>query len=267
MQMIPLDQLKSLSSKKTLLEADSGKFSYDEFKKEYASILHDMQLAGAKFPKEAAFQTIVNGWIKDHCPPIRLIGKGSSRSAFACDDGICLKIAMNDQGVQQNKTEYENTHLEKDEQGDPVFAQSYEKANGYYSILTECCSKITAQQWQKMWAINDNQFAEAPESYLLVIAFALHENQDDWDKAIATLEKPQAEFAEKIKARKTAAMKVLATLFDFYADDKSNWDKLMPFDLCNEVNWGAAIRFGEVVPVILDAGFSSQTFDISKLMA
>lgn len=267
MQLIPLKQLKQLaSSQKTVSEADATQALYDEFKREYKKTYDFFAKSDATLPAEATFQILLEGWIKEHCPPIELIGKGSSRYAFACGGGKCLKVAYNDAGINQNKAEYENTALPKS-LGYAIFARTFDRADDNSSLLTECCSKLTIQEWAKMWRLSGTTFEKAPESYILVIADALHNSKWNPKKAIENLEKPQAEFVERIQIAEDPAMKTLASLFQFYAADESNWEKLMPFDLCTEENWGAAIRFGETVPVILDAGFSSNTFDIEKLMA
>lgn len=260
MQLIPLNQLKELAAKgKSLSEAESKRFSYDEFKREYSKTYDFITKSGSEDPEQATYKILLEGWIKDHCPPIELIGEGSSRGAFACGDGKCLKIAMNDAGLKQNESEAKNTMFDSLESYS-IFAQTYDKADRCTSLLTECCSKITLKDWQKMWNIDDNTFSQAPESYILVIATTFHDNGNDWDKCIQALEKPQAAFARRIQAAREPAMKTLSSLFKFYSDNESNWENLMPFDLCTEENWGAAIRFGEVVPVIIDAGFSKDTF-------
>ncbi len=35
----------------------------------------------------------------DKCPPIMLVGEGSSRTAFACIGGLCMKAAKKEAGV------------------------------------------------------------------------------------------------------------------------------------------------------------------------
>ena len=52
-----------------------------------------------------AYMMLRDGWIKDHCPPIRYLGEGSSRLALAIDGGKCLKVAINEDGIEQNANE------------------------------------------------------------------------------------------------------------------------------------------------------------------
>lgn len=253
MQFIPLEQLKQLASDSILHESDAKSFSYDEFKQEYEKTLDFMKNAGSEEPIEATYKILLYGWLKDHCPPIKLIGQGSSRAAFGCSDGICLKIAINHFGTVQNLNEAINT-MDSKTKGYLCFAQTYEKSNDNTSLLTECCSSITPYQWQEMWEIDDNSFVKHPDKYLLVAISKFYECNCNWDECIANLEKPQAMLMQRIKARKSPAMKTLASLFDFYAASKANYDKLSPYELCTANNWGAAIRFGKVAPVVIDSG-------------
>ena len=47
---------------------------------------------------EWAYTALREDWLKKHCPPIKYIGKGSSRAAFAMGGGLCLKVACNEAG-------------------------------------------------------------------------------------------------------------------------------------------------------------------------
>lgn len=80
-------------------------FSYDEF----LSVSYAALAEASKIDKDdvevIAYEKLRNGWIKDHCPPIRYLGEGSSRLAMAIDGGKCLKIATNDEGIEQNANE------------------------------------------------------------------------------------------------------------------------------------------------------------------
>ncbi len=79
--------------------------------------------------------------LSKHCPPIMLVGKGSSRVAYACIGGKCIKIAVNEAGVAQNKQEYKHTkkHLLKKQYD--CFVHTYgSNGNDYGIILAECCA-------------------------------------------------------------------------------------------------------------------------------
>lgn len=65
------------------------------------------------------YEYMNNDVLSKHCPPIELVGKGSSRTAYACIGGKCLKVAYSDAGVAQNKHEYKTT-------AKGMFKKSYE---------------------------------------------------------------------------------------------------------------------------------------------
>lgn len=91
------------------------------------------------------------------CPPIEMVGVGSSREAYACFGGRCLKLAINDAGVDQNRQEMENTGPGIFSGDWDCFAQSYTISKDGCLLLTECCSKhegekhlaslLGVQQW------------------------------------------------------------------------------------------------------------------------
>lgn len=259
MQIISLEQLQELALHSTLHEDENDSIArlYDEFKKEYANIYKQIDAMGSLMPEEASYKIILEGWIKDHCPPIKLIGEGSSRAAFAFIGGRCLKIATNEIGYKQNNSEAKNTMSEENKDY-LVFAKTYAKADDGSSLLTECCSPITYDKWNKLWNVVPHKAIDAAD-LILGLLDAFHTSECNWKKCFKLLRDKDPEymqFAEKVKARKTAAMKVVATLLDFYAASPSHWKDLLVSDLYANDNWGAAIRFGEIVPVVIDAGWS-----------
>lgn len=53
---------------------------------------------------------------------------------------------------------------------------------------------------------------------------------------------------------------ILKDLLQFYIDNGSTDEELTINDLEAEANWGVAYRNGELVPVIIDAGFSDRVY-------
>lgn len=112
-QIISLDKLYKLA-KLPVAEAEGSKF-FSKFKTAYTSAQKEFSKSKAG---NAASQGLMPDWtyrklkqtfLKDNCPPIEYIGEGSSRAAYALDGGLCLKIAMSEAGVAQNKAEAKNT--------------------------------------------------------------------------------------------------------------------------------------------------------------
>lgn len=61
---------------------------------------HKWKKLRKKYPVyTAAYIRFVNDVLKPLCPPIKLIGEGSSRTAFACLGGRCLKVAKTLAGI------------------------------------------------------------------------------------------------------------------------------------------------------------------------
>lgn len=79
--------------------------------------------------------------LNKHCPPIVLVGKGSSRAAYACIGGKCIKIAINAAGVAQNKQEQKYTKKHWLKRQYDCFVHTYgSNGNDYGIILSECCA-------------------------------------------------------------------------------------------------------------------------------
>ena len=98
MQLISRNKLLNLLKKPDAIKEAEGSFSYKDFVK----MTHKMLAKSRKdWPEEDVWMQLEDGWVKDHCPPIRYLGMGSSRVALAIDGGKCLKVAMNDDGVEQ----------------------------------------------------------------------------------------------------------------------------------------------------------------------
>lgn len=89
-----------------IIEAEStSTISYKEFLDVSGKTLKEAKKIDKYNCESIAYMMLRDGWIKDHCPPIRYLGEGSSRLAMAIDGGKCLKIATNDEGIEQNANE------------------------------------------------------------------------------------------------------------------------------------------------------------------
>jgi len=86
-------------------------FSFSDICKKYKK--HQAEVK-AQLGNIAFLNQKMHNWMKDevlkkHCPPIKLVGQGSSRTAYACLGGKCLKVAMSEIGIAQSKQEAKNT--------------------------------------------------------------------------------------------------------------------------------------------------------------
>ena len=64
--------------------------------------------------------------------------------------------------------------------------------------------------------------------------------------------------ADMVLSPMNPAQRVLSKLFKYVSDNSS---KIDPADFAALENWGFAIREGQVVPIVLDAGFSPEVRD------
>ena len=65
-----------------------------------------------------------------HLGPVQ--GEGSSRLVFTIDDGVCLKLAKNNKGIEQNKVEASTKQMNS-----PLFPYIYKVAPNYLWVETE----------------------------------------------------------------------------------------------------------------------------------
>lgn len=103
MLIVKREELQKLQE--DLQEADkkSSRFSYQEFCAEHQKILRSLESDPKKLLK--AYDVLRRGMLLQKKSEIRYVGQGSSRICFALAGGQCLKIAFNEKGVLQNRSE------------------------------------------------------------------------------------------------------------------------------------------------------------------
>ena len=203
-----------------------------------------------------------------------MVGVGSSREAYACFGGRCLKLAINDAGVDQNRQEMENTGPGIFSGDWDCFAQSYTISKDGCLLLTECCSKhegekhlanlLGVQQWLTWEAV---MHALTLAGDKLDVAKAADLAADDAEDLQLKRMEEYALAAEDASnllrnladGRTTKLSQTALELFDFWR--KNGLSGLMPADLASPENWGCAIRDGEIEPVVIDTGFSKDVAD------
>lgn len=157
MQEISLEQLKQLLPGK--LQENDDKFaddlSFRDLCKEYGKI--QIRSVNVKHAYDRFVREILFGR-----KSIKFVGDGSSRSAFACVGGKCLKVAKYESGIAQNKQEEKHTARHWWKRGYDCFAETYGHNEDYALLLAECCSKIKSQEeLANAFGIDESAFTAA----------------------------------------------------------------------------------------------------------
>lgn len=263
--MISRDKLKKLISKPDALinEDESGRpFSYREFLSVSHKALKEAQKDDGDDIEFIAYENLRNGWIKSHCPPIRYLGEGSGRLAMAVDGGKCLKVAMNDEGVEQNENEID---VLKAGDGFSCFPAlyAYDKSKKF-SLVVDCCTEMKPSDFIKIYGI-ECSLAVGTVQQLVDDGMNVERSRKYFKGCIESPELGEEDEWENFDKRLVFLNK-LVKLKDSDQMWKSMWDlalfcssnsMLGMYDLESAVNWGLAGRDGELVPVVIDAGLGN----------
>lgn len=206
MQLITLDQLKKLAGSSSVDESlfdTSGSieigpgFKFQDICSIYDKKLKEFKTTGHIYLRQRLYNYMNADVLSKHCPPIELVGKGSSRTAYACIGGKCLKVAHNDAGVAQNKQEYKTTSRRLFKRSYECFAQSY-GSNGkdFGLLLTECCAKADKEQLAAAFDVSSFEVIRA----IMLEVGASHSS--DIKTATSGLSKKAAEYAQHSKGFK-----------------------------------------------------------------
>ena len=220
----------------------------------------------------------INGRLAGYCPPIVLAGKGSSRAAYACVGGKCVKVAVNAAGVAQNRQELKHTKKSWLKRRYGCFVRTY-GSNGSDCgvILSECCAPCESpgQLAQAFGLSGVDAFKTAvievakAEKHDVRAAAADLRKQDKsdgsagrayryfsrkWDDPADEARGFLAGLASQDLSEMTPGERSLLELFEFWR--RNGVRELLPGDVQRYQNWGFAIRDGRIAPVMLDVGFS-----------
>lgn len=245
MQMISRDKLLKLIKKPDgIREAESGNvFLYEEF---LEVSQNELEKASAQYSGDAEYITcekLRNGWIKDHCPPIRFLGEGSSRLAMAIDGGKCLKIATNDEGISQNENEIRAFDFGQNYSCFPKL-YAYDKMTRF-SLVVDCCTESKPEDFIRIYGIecnylvgtlqqllyDDLDFKKTKQYFIDCINDPKLGEDDEWENF-----EPRLKFLEKLMVKKDKEMPwtVMWDLAKFCAE----YHTLVGlYDLESEVNW------------------------------
>lgn len=170
------------------------------------------------------------------------VGEGTSRIAFRVDDEKVLKIAKNNKGISQNRSEADWSRNNYD-----VFAKIFEAdTNNYTWIEMELTRRPTSQEFKNLMGISIkdmNDFFYAVESQY-------NNRMIRWgDKSKGDLILKNYVYTE--------VSEQLYSLYVYMLDTHSS--NIIYGDWASLRNWGIAKRDGEDVCVIIDTGYSEDT--------
>lgn len=289
MQLVLLDDLKKLQT--TQLSESGAKdligpgFSFKDVCKEYGRQKSKFQNQfGSQSNQMYCHQLhdwLKKDYLKGKCPPIVLVGQGSSRTAYACLGGKCLKVAKNEAGAAQNKHEQKHTQRHWWTSNYSCFVGTYGASHDFGLLLSECCSRIDSLQ-QFIDAFN----MEDIDVFRAVVKAVCDNKTHDVSSASISLKSMAADYRKKYKDFSTMAgyadvaesaarwldqldampyskmspgQKSFHQLVAFWK--KNGTEELLPGDVINDENWGFAIRDGQIAPVMIDVGFSKNVAD------
>lgn len=245
-----------------VVEAEKA-FSYREFVAKHRELL-----ASGRGSIGAAWQAVNDQYLKNFCPPIRYVAKGSSRAAYALTGGKCLKIATSSVGIDQNRQELANVPV--GQQKYSCFTRNFEcDAETYGSLVTECCSEAEHDDVYDLYKLNSlddvvdmlrDAITKANCSPQTLLDMYLDDIANErGSRYYISLLQSYAEILRGMsKPNPDPQYRVLADLVQFYADHGGKDNDLLVDDLSVIENWGIANRDGMLCMVILDAGFSLQ---------
>ena len=286
MQLISLDDLKKLQdstlSESIVNDQIGPGFSFNDTCKAYANQKPKIEAKlGHEYFKNN-WPLPMSTWLKSSylsgkCPPIKLVGTGSSRTAYACLGGKCLKVAYSLAGVAQNIQEQKYSQKKHWwSTAYSCFAQTYGSNDDHGLLLTECCAHVEEpSQLADAFGMDDIDVLRAivkaicdDKGYDMSSAFSnlktmatdyRHKGKDfSLMLGYAAIAESAAKWLDQLIHMKYSNMspgqKSFCQLILFWKKNGKN--ELLPGDVINCENWGFAIRNGVIAPVILDAGFS-----------
>lgn len=119
MQLVTLEDLKKLAQADSISESEASDnlgfgVSFKDICKKYAAEKSSLEAHTGDYYFKHNWPNMLSKWLNEKvlpplCPPIKLVGVGSSRTAYACLGGKCLKVAHNESGIAQNKQEEKST--------------------------------------------------------------------------------------------------------------------------------------------------------------
>ena len=261
--MMSRDKLLKLMSKPDGLldEAErNGTISYKEFLKVSHDALKKARKEDEDDAEYIACESLKKGWIKEHCPPIEYLGEGSTRLAMAIDGGKCLKIASNEEGIEQNENEIQAFQLGAEFSCFPKL-YAYDKSS-MYSLVVDCCCEAKPEDFRKLYGTSC-MLAVGTVQQLVDDRLEASKTRDYFAKCIENPELGYSDEYECFEERLAFLRKLIekrdsempwTVMWDLAKFCVEHNDVISPYELESEVNWGMTPRYGDLCPVVIDAG-------------
>lgn len=109
MQLVTLEDLKKLAQADNISESEASDnlgfgVSFKAICKKYATKKSSLEAHTGDYYFKHNWPSMLSKWLNEKvlpplCPQIKLVGVGSSRTAYACLGGKCLKVAYNESGI------------------------------------------------------------------------------------------------------------------------------------------------------------------------
>lgn len=205
-------------------------------------------------------EELKKSWIKDHCPPIEYLGEGSTRLAMAIDGGKCLKIASNEEGIEQNENEIQAFQLGAEFSCFPKL-YAYDKSS-MYSLVVDCCCEAKPEDFRRLYGTSC-MLAVGTVQQLVDDGLEVTKTKDYFMKCIEDPELGESDEYECFEERLAFLGKLIekkdsempwTVMLDLAKFSVEHNDVMSLYDLESEVNWGMTPRHGELCPVVIDAG-------------
>lgn len=276
MQLVTLEDLEKLAA--PLQESDDALapgMSFKDVCKEYERCKKSIPSSSKANWRRYVYDKLNTSYLRSKCPPIELIGAGSSRVAYACIGGKCLKLAVNDAGAAQSQHEWKYTKKHWWSRGWSCFVQTYGSNKDFGLLMSECCAKVeSTKQLVDAFGISSGDVFNAvvkavsadQKHDISSASSSLKDMATDWRHQAKDFSSMSsyAEVAENAAAwldglakngAENQGQKSFLQLVKFWK--KNGVDQLLPGDVKMAENWGFAIRDGKVTPVMLDVGFAT----------
>ena len=158
------------------------------------------------------------------------IGSGSSRAVFQVDDGRCLKIALNDKGVQQNKVETETNKNDC-----LLFPLIFGKSDKSFWVLTEYVLPAKEEDFPQCLNMSWGDFC----GFIYNLDYQKYSKFKD-ERVVS-----------QIEADKSGTLQSLYNYVIKY--------RIPCGDMVRMCNWGITVRHGKETLVLLDSGWNKET--------
>ena len=174
--------------------------------------------------------------------------------------GKCLKIATNEEGIEQNENEIQAFEIGSEYACFPKL-YAYDKAKKY-SLVVDCCCEAKPKDFKNIYdtscmlavgtlqqLVNDNMKVDDTKSYFIK---CIKNPELGYSDEYECFEERLA-FLDKLLEKKDSEIQ-WTSMWDLAKFCVEHNGIISLYDLESEVNWGMTGRYGDLCPVVIDAG-------------